>query len=171
MAETNETAEGSEALGGDRTEQNVGSEQNESAEKPKEIPQEQISEEGPRPAGTQISKDTRIWAMFCHLVGLAWLLSWIVPLLGGVIGTLILWQIKKDEHSFIDEHGREAFNFQSSMLIYAVIAGLLIYLYIGFVLLPVVVIMDIVFAIIAAVKANNGKHYRYPLTIRFIGYY
>ena len=66
------------------------------------------------------------------------------------------------------EHGREAVNFQISMLIYAIISAFLFYLCIGFVLLPLVGILDIIFLIIAAIKANNGEHYRYPITIRFI---
>lgn len=108
-----------------------------------------------------------MWAMFCHLVGLAALLP-IVPLFGGAIGALIIWQIKKDEFSFVDEQGKEALNFQISILIYAIVAGLLIFVCIGTFLLPAVLIFDIVFLLIAAIKANNGFHYRYPLCIRFI---
>jgi uncharacterized Tic20 family protein len=54
------------------------------------------------------------------------------------------------------------------MLIYGIAAGLLIFACVGVVLVPAVVIVDVVFLLIAAVKANNGEHYRYPLTIRFI---
>jgi len=135
-------------------------EQDVAAEQPVDVQPAEVSEE--------VDKDARMWALFCHLAGLGWLLWWIAPMVGGVIGALIMWQIKKDTHPFIDEQGKEAFNFQTSMLIYWVIAGLLCFTCIGFVLLPLVMILDIVFAIIAAVKANNGNHYRYPLTIRFI---
>lgn len=135
-------------------------EQDVAAEQPKDVQPAEVSKEA--------NKDARMWAMFCHLAGLAWLLWWIAPVVGGVIGALIIWQIKKDSHPYIDEQGKEAFNFQTSMLIYGVIAGLLCLTCIGFVLLPLVMILDIVFAIIAAVKANNGHHYRYPLTIRFV---
>ena len=155
MAKTNETPEEPKNAGTE-----TGAEQNVSAEQPKEAQQEQPSEE--------IGKDARKWAMFCHLAGLAWLIWWIVPAIGGMIGALLVWQIKKDDDPFIDEQGKEAFNFQASMLIYGVVAGLLCFACIGFGLLPAVMIVDIVFAIIAAVKANNGQHYRYPLTIRFI---
>ena len=68
----------------------------------------------------------------------------------------------------MDEQGKEAVNFQISMLIYGIVAGLLCFLCVGFVLAPAVAIFDLVFLLIAAVKANNGEHYRYPLTIRFI---
>jgi len=108
-----------------------------------------------------------MWAMFCHLVGLAAILP-IVPIFGGAIGALIIWQIKKDDFPFVNEQGKEALNFQISILIYAIVSGLLIFACVGAFLLPAVIIFDIVFLIIAAIKANNGFHYRYPLCIRFI---
>jgi uncharacterized Tic20 family protein len=103
--------------------------------------------------------------MLCHIAGLAWL---IVPAIGGIIGSLIVWQIKKDLSPFVDQNGKEALNFQISMLIYAIVAALLIMACVGKFLLPLVGIADVVFAIIAAVKDANGQAYRYPLTIRFI---
>ncbi len=123
------------------------------------------------PSGAQMSKevnkDARMWAMFCHLVGLAAILP-VVPLFGGAIGALIIWQIKKEDFPFVDEQGKEALNFQISILIYALVSGLLIFVCIGAFLLPAVMIFDIVFLIIAAIKTNDGFHYRYPLCIRFI---
>lgn len=115
----------------------------------------------------EVNKDARMWAMFCHLGGLAALLP-ILPFIGGVIAPLIIWQIKKDEYPFVNEQGKEAVNFQISILIYEIAAGLLIFACIGAFLLPAVMIFDIVFLIIAAIKANDGFHYRYPLCIRFI---
>ncbi len=116
----------------------------------------------------EVNKDARMWAMFCHLGGLAALLP-ILPVVGGIIAPLIIWQIKKDEHPFVNEQGKEAVNFQISILIYELIAGLLIVAAcIGTLLLPAVIIFDIVFLVIATIKANDGFHYRYPLCIRFI---
>lgn len=118
------------------------------------------------PQGNQCTdKDACTWAMLCHIAGMAW---FIVPVIGGVIGPLIIWQTKKDQRPFVDQHGKEALNFQISMLIYWIVAGLLCLACVGCVLVPLVAIADIVFAIIAAVKAANGEMYRYPLTIRFI---
>ncbi|HUV65461.1 MAG TPA: DUF4870 domain-containing protein [Sedimentisphaerales bacterium] len=124
---------------------------------------------GAEPAGTgqESSKDARMWAMFCHLSGLAGLLP-IVPVLGCVIAPLIIWQIKKDEFEFVDDQGKEAVNFQISILIYALVAGLLCFACVGFFLLPAVYVFDLIFLLIAGIKANNGEHYRYPLSIRFI---
>jgi uncharacterized Tic20 family protein len=63
-----------------------------------------------------------MWAMFCHLAGLGGL---VVPAIGSVIAPLVIWQIKKDEFEFVDDQGKEAVNFQISILIYALVAGLL----------------------------------------------
>ena len=118
-------------------------------------------------ANEELSKDARMWAMFCHLGGLAWLVP-IVPAFGGIIATLVVWQIKKNEFPSIDEHGKEAVNFQISMLLYAIICIPLCFICIGVFLLAAIGIVDIVFLLIAAIKANNGERYRYPISIRFI---
>ncbi len=118
-------------------------------------------------ANEELSKDARMWAMFCHLGGLAGLIP-MTPVFGSIIAPLIIWQIKKDEFGFVDEHGKEALNFQISILIYALVAGLLCLVCIGFVLLPAVYLFNLIFLLIAAVKSNNGEHYRYPLCIRFV---
>lgn len=154
MAEKDEKPEAADSSGGEQTQKPAKADKGASAD------QGQASEE--------VGKDARRWAMACHLAGLAWLIWWIVPAIGGILGPLIVWQVKKDEHSFVDEHGKEAFNFQTSMLIYAVVSAVLCSACIGFVLLPAVMVVDIVFAILAAVRAGNGQTYRYPLTIRFV---
>jgi len=110
-------------------------------------------------------KDACTWAMLNHILGLGWA---VVPLIGGVIGALIIWQIKKDQYPFVDQHGKEALNFQISMLIYGVFAGLLCFLCVGAFLIPLVIAADVIFVIIAAIKAGQGEPYRYPLTIRFV---
>ena len=133
------------------------------AEKETSAEQPETVQEGP--GSKEIDKDTRMWAMICHLAALAGL---VVPVVGCIIGPLVVWQIKKEEFPFVDEQGKEAVNFQISILIYGIVAGLLCFACVGIILLPAVVIFDLIFMLIAAVKANNGEHYRYPLTIRFI---
>jgi len=103
-------------------------------------------------------KDERTMAMLCHLLAIVL----------GFIGPLIIWLIKKDESKFVDDQGKEALNFQLTMLIALVASGLSMCIVIGFVLFPAVAIFDLVFCIIAAIKANNGEAYRYPLNIRMI---
>jgi len=150
MAETNQSPE---SLGGEQSPQPASTEQ------PAEVQQAGHNKE--------LDRDARMWAMFCHLAGVGGLLP-IVPVLGSLIAPLVIWQIKKDDFKFVDEQGKEALNFQISILIYALAAAILCFACAGFVLLPAVYILDLVFLLIAAIKANNGEHYRYPLTIRFI---
>jgi len=114
----------------------------------------------------EVGKEARTWAMFCHLTGLC---GFILPFVGNIVGPLIIWQLKKGEEPFVDQHGKEALNFQLSMTIYALVSTVLIAAFcIGAFLLAAVVIVDLVFLLIAGVKANNGLHYQYPLTIRFV---
>lgn len=116
-------------------------------------------------AAKEANKDARMWAMFCHLGGLA---IFVIPLVGNIVAPLIIWQIKKDDFPFVDEQGKEALNFQISMAIYLLISAVLSFVCIGVFLFVAVGIVDLVFLLIAAVKANDGVHYRYPLTIRFV---
>lgn len=115
----------------------------------------------------ELNNDARMWAMFCHLGGFAGLIP-ITPAFGSIIAPLIFWQIKKNEFAFVDEHGKEAVNFQISILLYTIISIPLIFVCIGVIMLIAIGIINIVCLIIAAIKANNGEYYRYPFCIRFI---
>ena len=91
-----------------------------------------------------------------------------IPALGHIGGPLIVWLVKRGDSVEIDEHGKEALNFQISMLIYNVVAGILCLIVIGFVLLAILHLLNVVFVIIAAMRASEGQIYRYPLTLRLI---
>jgi hypothetical protein len=107
----------------------------------------------------------RLWVIACHLSGLA--LFTAIPF-GQIIAPLVIWLIKKDEIPAVDYHGKEALNFQISMTIYMIVAALSIFVAVGIVLLPIVVLIDLILIIVAAVKASGGEAYRYPFTIRFV---
>lgn len=104
------------------------------------------------------------WAMFCHLGGFC---GYFIPL-GNIIVPLILWLAKRDESPFVNQHGKEALNFNISMTMYAIISAVLCLILIGFVLLAALFIIQIVFIIQATLCASRGEYYRYPLTIRFV---
>ncbi len=104
------------------------------------------------------------WAMYTHLSAYS---GFIIPF-GGLIGPLVIWLMKKDEHPFIDSNGREALNFNISMFIYTFISFILIFVFIGFLLLAILFIIYLITPLVAGINANAGKSYRYPLTIRFI---
>lgn len=110
------------------------------------------------------SSDERMWAMFAHLSALTGFFT----LIGSIVGPLIVWQIQKDKSAFVDYHGKEAVNFNITMAIAAGVSFLLFLLLVGLVLIWIVGAVWLVFTIIAAIKANNGEYYRYPLSIRFI---
>jgi uncharacterized protein len=112
-----------------------------------------------------VRKEERTWAMFAHLSSL---LGWIGIPLANLIAPLVIWQLRKDDMPFVGDQAKECLNFQISMTIYAIISIVLAILLIGIFFLIAVVIVDIIFTIIAAIKANEGVAYRYPLTIRFI---
>jgi uncharacterized Tic20 family protein len=116
------------------------------------------------PSAKEPNKDARMWAMFAHLAGFGGI---VVPAVGSIIGPLVIWLLKKEQYPFVDEQGKEALNFQITMFIYVMAAFLLSFLCIGFILLPVVAILDIVFIVIATIKANDGVHYRYPKGLIF----
>jgi uncharacterized protein len=109
--------------------------------------------------------NVRTWCVACHLSALA---GFLIPALGHIGGPLIVWLVKRGDSAEIDEHGKEALNFQISMLIYNVVAGILCLILIGFALLAILHIANVVFVIIAAVRASEGRMYRYPLTLRLI---
>ena len=115
--------------------------------------------------GSDIPRDSRKWAMFCHLMALTGLLA---NGIGFLLGPLIVWLVKKEDHPFVDEQGKEAVNFQITMLMVMLAGGLLTMILVGFVVLAIGGLMMTIFPIIAAIQANDGKHYRYPLTIRLI---
>ena len=112
------------------------------------------------------TRDERLWATFCHVSALAVLL-FPLPVVQ-ILAPLVVWLIKRQDSAFVDFHGKESLNFQISWLIYMVIAAILISICIGIVLLPALVIADVVLVVIAAIRANDGLEYRYPLTLRFI---
>lgn len=126
----------------------------------------------PPPPPMGLSSDERLWAMLGHLSALTGLLTGGI---GNIVGPLIVWQVKKDSLPFAASEAKEALNFNISWLIWSLALGLvtavLMLVFIGVLLIPVLILVGVawlVLTIIAGLKANEGKAYRYPLTIRFI---
>jgi len=129
-------------------------------------------------------QNVRTWSMLCHLSALAGLFFG----LGNVIGPLIVWQIKKNELPEIEPHGKEALNFQITMLIVNIAVGIVFAGFWGwgfggfwrspfyalgagfgaFSIIGIINFVAWVLAVIAGVRANNGEFYKYPLSIKFI---
>ena len=88
--------------------------------------------------------------------------------LGSILGPLIIWLMKREESTFVDQCGRSCLNFKLSLLVYVIISAVLAFVGIGFIFLAILGILDLICTVLAIIKASEGKVYKYPLTIKFI---
>ncbi len=102
--------------------------------------------------------DERLWATLIHVGGI----------ITGFISPLVGYLVLKDRSAFVREHAKTALNFQITLAIAYVVGWVLAFVLIGFLLIAAVWIVNIVFSIIAAIAANKGEPYKYPLTIQFV---
>ena len=112
----------------------------------------------PAPVVVSPTNDERTLAMLAHLV----------TFISSFIGPLVIYLLKKDESAFVADQAKEVLNFHLSVLIYAIVAFISIFIIIGIFLLPALGTFVFVVTIIGAIKAHEGKLFRYPLCIRFI---
>lgn len=126
-----------------------------------------------QPAGHADTQE-RMWAMWCHLAGLGGLL---VPL-GSVLGPLAVWLTKRQEFRLVDEEGKKALNFQITAVIFYIVFVVALIASVASELLVIAIAVGIaglafaitwlVSVIMAAVRTNEGKDFRYPMSIRFL---
>ena len=107
--------------------------------------------------------DERNWALMAHL--LSFVAAWFAF---GFLAPLIVMLTKGNQSAYIRHHAVESLNFQLTALIAGIVSGVLIFVVIGLLLLPIVAVVYVVFVILASIAANRGEWYRYPVTIRFI---
>ena len=106
----------------------------------------------------EISNDAKNLGVLCHLLGF----------FTSFVGPLVIWLIKKDQMPYVDHHGKEALNFQITLAIAYVVAGISIFCVIGTFLVPIIGLLDLIFCIIACMAASRGEYYKYPLCLRLI---
>ncbi len=111
-----------------------------------------------------LSETERNWSMLCHLSAFA---GFFFPF-GGIIGPLICWLSRRDESPWVNINGRNALNFQLSMLMYMVLTIPLCFIIIGFPIIAFLVILKVICIIIGSIKASKGELFRYPVVIPFI---
>ena len=109
-------------------------------------------------------KDEKMWATLSHLGFIATL---IIPY-ANLIVPLIIWIVYKDRSSYVDYHAKESLNFQITLCIGFTIGIILTFVVIGIFILLILGLVGLIFAIIAAVRANEGGYYKYPFTLRLI---
>lgn len=112
----------------------------------------------------ELTQEQKNWALLAHLSALA---GYIIPF-GNIVGPLIVWLTKRDQWPFVAEQAKESLNFQISMTIYFVLSVILALLLIGLLFLAVLPVLNLIAVVVAAIRANEGKHFRYPACIRFI---
>lgn len=102
--------------------------------------------------------DEKMWSTLVHVGGI------LFQFLPALIGYLVL----KDRGPFVRAHTANALNFQLTLLIAYFVGALLSIVLVGFLIMLAAWVLNIVCSIIAAVKANGGWPYEYPMTIRFV---
>ena len=102
--------------------------------------------------------DEKLWSTLTHIGGIFF----------SILAPLITYLVFKDRGAFVRHHTAQALNFQITLAIAAIVSVILFFVIIGFFLIAVVAIAGIVFPILAAVAANKGEWYRYPLTIPLV---
>lgn len=102
--------------------------------------------------------DEKLWATLVHLGGLFF----------GFLAPLIGYLVLKDRGPFVRAHTATALNFQLTLLIAYLVGALLSIVLIGFFIMFAAYVLNIVLCIVAAVKANRGEWYTYPMTIAFL---
>jgi len=119
----------------------------------------------PATPGTVPTENERTWGMLAHLSALAGL---VMPLIGIVLGPLVVWLARRDESEFVAAHAKEALNFNISVLLGALACMLLMLVFIGFLLGTALFVAWLVMMLVAAIKASEGQTYRYPFSLRLV---
>jgi uncharacterized protein len=113
----------------------------------------------------EYDRDARNWAIICHLSALVGLLG--IPLLH-ILAPLFVWLFKRKDYPFVDDQGKEALNFQITMGLIGLLGWVLTLIFVGWVLLILLLAINFVFVLSAALKVNRGDAYRYPFNLRLI---
>ena len=118
--------------------------------------------------GNDVSR--KHWGMdektFCMLIHLSQLANIVVPL-AGIVLPIVMWATEKDNSPKIDAHGKIVLNWVISVVIYGICSIILAFLGIGFLMLIALGVVNLVFVILAAIKATEGQIWKYPLAIPF----
>ena len=124
-----------------------------------------LADEGSRYSGASkkplFGMTQNTYLMLMHLSQFA---SWLIPFIGIII-PILMWTTNKDTNAEVDRHGKNILNFNISYAIYSIALTIII---IGIPLLIVLFAIYVVVLVMAAIKANNGEYWEYPLTIKFI---
>lgn len=113
------------------------------------------------------SSEEKNWAMISHISAFVALIP-LLPVIGMVLGPLIVWLLKKEDMPLVAENGKAALNFNIGMFIAYCVAILLCFIIIGIPLLFGLVIFHFIVTVMAAIKASEGGVYKYPFTLKLV---
>ncbi len=113
---------------------------------------------GPTPTAEE-----RNWAVAAH-VG-SFVAAWIAL---GLLAPLAVLLFKGGESPYVRRHAVESLNFQINALVYTVVFFALLFVLVGFVLLPLYAVFYLITVIVGTVRASRGEDWRYPLTLRLV---
>jgi len=112
----------------------------------------------------QVSATETNWGVLAHLSAL---LGLVIPF-AAILGPLVVWLTKGKEMAFVEVEAREALNFQITMALAFLVACVLMWVLIGFLLIGLLAVFDVILVVLAAVSASKGQPYRYPFSLRLI---
>src|SRR5437763_12488982 len=116
-------------------------------------------------SGAAPTENERTWGMLAHLSALFGL---VMPLIGDVLGPLLVSIARSDQSDFVAAHAKEALNLNISVTLAALVGTLLMLVFVGFLLGSALFIAWLVMTLIAAIKASEGAAYRYPFSLRLV---
>jgi len=111
------------------------------------------------------TENERTWGMLAHLSALAGL---VFPLVGNILGPLLVWLTKREQSAFIATQAKEALNFNITVTLAGVVCAFLALIFIGFLLGTALFIGWLVMTLVAAIRASEGVLYHYPLSLRLV---
>jgi uncharacterized Tic20 family protein len=115
----------------------------------------------------EASAEEKNWAMISHIAAFVALVP-LVPVIGMVLGPLVVWLLKKEEMPLVAQNGVEALNFNISMFIAYCVAFVLCFILIGIPILVGLIIFHFIVTILAAIKASEGGVYKYPFSMKLV---
>jgi uncharacterized protein len=124
--------------------------------------------QGPNPGGHPgggelVPSDDRNWAVGAHIGSIV--TAWFAL---GLIAPLVVMLVRGGQSPFVRRHAVESLNFQINAAVLVVVFGLLIFVGIGLVLLPLYGLYYLVCVVLGTVAASQGREFRYPATVRIV---
>jgi uncharacterized Tic20 family protein len=114
------------------------------------------------PQGDSLGADEKLWGMLAHLLAL---LGYVV-VVGEYIAPLVIYLVYKDRSRFVAFHALLALAVSVALMLFSIVTlgcGILL----AAPLMIALAIAVLVYAIIAAIQANNGVWYELPIVGRW----